>query len=132
MNDIVIFKSEPYPTDLTDIEWADVSKEFPSLLEVKHARRYIEAFIYKYSQNARWINLPRDFPYAEDLKEVFDKWKFQGLISKVFSYLLTNYGLSTTLKNALINQGIMICHLPRLAPGLESEGVTVRYADTLV
>jgi putative transposase len=70
---------EPYPTDLTDEQWALV-KPFvqqntgPERLPEATLREIMNAILWKAQSKCAWEYLPHDFPDWTIVRSYFEKW----------------------------------------------------------
>jgi putative transposase len=87
---------QPYPSDLTDAEWAAIQAVFPkpkggrSGRPPTYPRREIwNAILYQARTGCQWEYLPHDFPPHGDVWEHFCRWRDQGIIAAVHDALRT-------------------------------------------
>jgi putative transposase len=87
---------QPYPSDLTDAEWAVIQSVLPkpkggrSGRPPLYPRREIwNAIFYQARTGCQWEYLPHDFPPHGDVWEHFSRWRDAGLIAAVHDALRT-------------------------------------------
>lgn len=108
MKEIIIYRLEPYSTDLIDDAWEYLINEFPRLLEEENSRRILEGIIYRYSRQVKWRDLPRDFPSAKVLIDTFERWRDEGFLSILLSYYYLVYDLSLSFRRSMERHNILI------------------------
>lgn len=83
---------DPYPTDLTDRQWALVEPLLPPPNErgrpMKHTRREIvNAILYQARSGAAWRMLPRDLPPWQTVYWWFKQWRDDGTLDTLHDTL---------------------------------------------
>lgn len=83
---------DPYPTDLTDRQWALVEPLLPPPNEtgrpMKHTRREIvNAILYQARSGAAWRMLPRDLPPWQTVYWWFKQWRDDGTLTELHDTL---------------------------------------------
>jgi transposase len=84
--------TKPYPTDLTDAQWAAVEPLIPppaprgrkreaDLRQVVNAIRYLQAI------GCKWRCLPTRFPNPSTVRHYYDTWRHGGLWERIESVL---------------------------------------------
>ena len=76
-------KRKPYPSDLTDAQWAILKPLLPSPKErgrkrLVNLREVVNAIFYVLRTGCQWGYLPHDFPPAETVYGYFRQWKNDG------------------------------------------------------
>ncbi len=85
-------RSDPYPSDLSDAEWALVEPLLPPVSkdgrnEVHPRREIVNAILYVTHSGCTWRSLPRDFPPWETVYGFFARWQKKGAIVRVHDAL---------------------------------------------
>ena len=86
---------QPYPTDLTDAEWALVEPLLPQRrpgdgrgAPRTHSRRVIlNAIFYQARTGGTWDTLPRDFPPAGTVHDYLRQWTRNGTLARIHAAL---------------------------------------------
>jgi transposase len=83
---------QPYPSDLTDREWAQVERFIPAPKPggrpAKYERREIvNALLYLDRTGCQWRALPHDFPPWESVYWYFRNWKKDGTFDRLHDEL---------------------------------------------
>lgn len=83
---------QPYPTDLTHAEWAQVSRFIPAPKPggrpAKYARREIvNALLYVARTGCQWRALPHDLPPWATVYWYFRNWKKDGTLDRMMAAL---------------------------------------------
>jgi transposase len=78
----------PYPSDLSDREWAQVERFIPAPKEggrpAKYQRREIvDALLYINRTGCQWRALPHDFPPWDSVYWYFRTWKADGTLDRL-------------------------------------------------
>ncbi|MGY0711632.1 IS5 family transposase, partial [Azospirillum argentinense] len=89
-------RPERYPTDLTDDEWAVVSKLFTKSehrgAQRKHdLRRIIDGCLYVLRGGIAWRMMPHDLPPWTDVYDHFRRWRKSGKWEQVNAALREQY-----------------------------------------
>lgn len=87
------FALTPYPSDLTDEQWAILQPLLPSNTHT-HPRRIVNAVLYILRTGAPWAYLPRDFPPVSTVKTSFYGWVDSGVWVEVVRVLRERWRLS--------------------------------------
>lgn len=79
---------EPYPSDLSDEEWALIAPLVPpNRGQGRHPpgdlREVVNALFYHTAEGCRWRSLPHDFPEWPTVRYYFDKWQRDGTWERV-------------------------------------------------
>jgi putative transposase len=82
----------PYPTDLTNAQWARLAPLVPAQQErgrpLKYARREIlNALLYMAHTGCQWRCLPHDFPRRGAVRYYFDRWTADGTLERLHTAL---------------------------------------------
>jgi|SRR4051794_13968672 len=85
---------QPYPSDLTDQQWAILQSVVPQAKggrtgrPGKYPRREIwNAIFYQAKTGCQWRYLPHDLPPWEDVWDHFSRWRDGGIIATVHDAL---------------------------------------------
>src|SRR2546423_14549929 len=88
-------KRKPYPSDLTDEQWALVEPLLPQV-KVRHGpgrpretdlREVVNALFYHAREGCTWRALPHDFPPWKTVYNYFQWWDWDGTWQKVLDTL---------------------------------------------
>src|SRR3990170_2595504 len=86
-----VFFPRPYPSDLTDEQWALIEPMVPVKpggRPAKHPRRRIvEAILYVNRTGCAWRLLPHDFPPWESVYGYFKRWNADGTTDRIHDAL---------------------------------------------
>src|SRR5690348_435158 len=79
---------KPYPSDVTDAEWAVIKRYIPAPKSGpnpwKHTRREIlNAIRYKLRTGCGWAHLPHDLPHWKTASDYFYQWRDDGTWKRV-------------------------------------------------
>lgn len=81
----------PYPSDLTDAQWALIAPMVPVKTggrPAKHSRRRIvEAILYLDRTGCAWRMLPHDFPPWDTVYWYFQRWNADGTTDRIHDAL---------------------------------------------
>lgn len=85
-------KHPPYPSDLSDSEWAELEALIPSVKSggrpAKYARReLVNAMLYILRTGASWRLLPHEFPPWQSVYGYFRRWCQAGVWQQVHQVL---------------------------------------------
>jgi putative transposase len=74
---------EPYPSDLTDDQWAVLApylpeRRGPGRPPTLDLRAVVNALFYQARTGCQWRYLPRDFPHWTAVRYYFDRWTADG------------------------------------------------------
>jgi transposase len=83
---------QPYPSDLTDPEWAQVERFIPAPKPggrpAKYERReVVNALLYIDRAGCQWRALPHDFPPWDSVYWYFRTWKGDGTLDRLHDEL---------------------------------------------
>lgn len=83
---------KPYPSDLTDAEWAVVAPLLPppsgtGRPEAHDRRDLLDAIFYQLRQGGAWRGMPHDFPPWQTVYWWFQRWIRDGTWSRVVATL---------------------------------------------
>jgi putative transposase len=75
---------KPYPSDLTDKEWAGLARELPPPVPAGaprtiDLREVVNAILYRPHNGCTWRALPHDFPPEGTVRDYFHRWRRCGL-----------------------------------------------------
>lgn len=92
MGDLNIRTRAPYPSDVTDAEWAILEPLVPPIpegpQETKHTRREIvNAIRYQARTGCQWRYLPHDLPPWSTVKDYFYRWQKDGTWQRIHEAL---------------------------------------------
>lgn len=78
----------PYPSDLTDQEWAILAPELPAPVSAGAPRRtdlreVINALLYRLHNGCAWRALPHDLPAEGTVRDYFHRWRRSGLWTRI-------------------------------------------------
>jgi putative transposase len=87
----------PYPSDLTDIQWDNIQHLFPPAKPGGRPRKYadrelVNAIMYVVRTDIQWRALPHDFPPWESVYGYFRRWSLAGVWKEVHD------GLTATIR----------------------------------
>lgn len=88
------FAQTPYPSDLTDAQWAVLAALLPASTGPTDPRRVVNAVLYILRTGAPWAYLPRDFPPVSTVKTVFYGWVESGVWETIVAELRERWRLS--------------------------------------
>ncbi len=80
---------EPYPTDLTDAQWARIAPLIPPAKPggrrrtVNVRQKIVNAILYFIRTGCQWRNLPHDFPPWGTVHYYYRRWRLDGTWQKV-------------------------------------------------
>ncbi len=85
-------KRQPYPTDITDTQWAVLEPELPAPRPGGRPRKtdlreVLNAIFYLTHEGCTWRALPHDFPPWRTVYNYFDRWKRDGTWDRVIDLL---------------------------------------------
>lgn len=79
----------PYPTDLTDEQWASIEHHFSGMRVYKWSKRELmNAVLYLVKTGCQWRQLPHDFPPWKTVYSFFRRAALNGLIDKLLYELV--------------------------------------------
>lgn len=77
---------EPYNTDLTDEQWAEI-RPYVEATRGRRAsvsrREIINAILYVARTGCQWRNLPNDLPHWSTVYSCFHRWTWNGVLDKL-------------------------------------------------
>jgi putative transposase len=81
-------KSQPYPSDLSDLQWSVVEPLLPRSQSLGRPRKtglhpIVNAILYRNRNGCTWRALPHDFPPWRTVYNYFQKWRDDGTWSKL-------------------------------------------------
>jgi len=85
---------KPYPTDLTDAQWALIEPHLPPQpaqgRRRRHDRQVINAILYVMRTGCRWCDLPHDLGDDSTAHRWFLRWMEDGVWETIWFALLTS------------------------------------------
>ena len=83
---------KPYPTDLTDEQWARIAPSIPPAMpggrrRTVNVREVVNAILYFVRTGCQWRNLPHDFPPWGTVHYYYSRWRLDGTWQKVHDAL---------------------------------------------
>ena len=89
-----------YPTNVSDSQWAIVSK----FLDTNRSRKYslreiVNAVMYLVKTGCQWRMLPRDFPPWKTVYYYFHTWKRNGILESIHESLVETIRVNTGKKS---------------------------------
>ena len=94
------YKATNYESDLTDNQWKEIEKFFPSGNKSKyHKRSLVEAVLYIVKTGYQWRMLPHDYPPHDTVWSFYRRARNAGTWDKVMEHLV-----KITRKNAGRNE----------------------------
>ncbi len=83
---------KPYPTDLTDEQWALIAPRLPPARPGGRRREVdlravVDAILYVLRTGCQWRYLPKDFPPKSTVWRYFDEWRHNGTLEAVHDKL---------------------------------------------
>jgi putative transposase len=83
---------KPYPTDLTDAQWARIAPLIPPAepggrRRSVNVREVVNAIVYFVRTGCQWRNLPHDFPPWGTVHYYYRRWRLAGTWQKVHDAL---------------------------------------------
>jgi putative transposase len=85
-------RRQPYPTDITDAQWAVLEPEIPAPRPGGRPRKtdmreVLNAIVYITHEGCTWRALPHDFPPWRTVYNYFDRWKRDGTWDRLVDLL---------------------------------------------
>lgn len=85
-------KRKPYPTDLSDREWATLAPFFPEPPTTgrprKHSwRELFNAMRYVLRTGCAWRQMPHDLPHWKTVYTYFSRWRDDGFLARLHDAL---------------------------------------------
>ena len=82
-------KSQGYPTDLTDTQWAVIEPLFVGMRNRKwNKRELVNAVLYLVDNGCKWRALPHDFPNWKTVYSFFRRANSTGLWEKILEQVV--------------------------------------------
>src|ERR1700722_1718282 len=83
----------PYPSDLTDLQWNNIEHLLPQPKPGGRPRKYenrviVNAVLYVLRSGAQWRLLPHDFPPWESVYGYYRRWRLAGIWQHVHDGLV--------------------------------------------
>ena len=83
-------KSQGYPSDLTDEQWAKIAPLLSGMRVYKWSKHELmNAVLYVTKTGCQWRQLPHDFPPYSTVYSFFRRAKLSGLWDRILEYLVT-------------------------------------------
>lgn len=78
----------PYPSDLTEEEWAILAPDMPAAVpagapRTTDLREVVNAILYRLHNGCAWRALPHDFPPEGTVRDYFHRWRRCGLWARL-------------------------------------------------
>src|SRR5947209_19217476 len=85
-------RMNPYPSDITDAQWALIEPHLPPELgggrpRKTDARDVLDAILYILRTGCQWRYLPKDFPPKSTVWRYFDQWRRDGTLDRIHDLL---------------------------------------------
>lgn len=79
---------KPYPSDLSDAQWAILEPLLPPRVpagspRTTSLREVLNAIFYLLSTGCAWSALPHDFPPEGTVRDYFHQWRRSGLLQRI-------------------------------------------------
>ena len=82
-------KSQGYPSDLTDEQWAKIAPLLSGMRVYKWSKHELmNAVLYVTKTGCQWRQLPHDFPPYSTVYSFFRRAKLSGLWDRILEYLV--------------------------------------------
>lgn len=83
---------KPYPSDLTDAQWAILEPLLPPPVpagapRTTSFREVLNAIFYVLANGCTWSALPHDFPREGTVRDYFHQWRRSGLLERIHDTL---------------------------------------------
>jgi putative transposase len=88
------FAETPYPSDLTDAQWAILEPLLPATASDTDPHQVMNAVLYVLRTGCPWAYLPRDFPPVSTVKTHFYGWVESGVWEEVVGVLRERWRVS--------------------------------------
>src|SRR5215470_107721 len=86
-------RTQTYPSDLTDAQWALLAPHLPSSFggrpRTTDLRDVVDAILYLLRTGCQWRYLPKDFPPKSTVWRYFDQWRHNGTLDAIHDRLRT-------------------------------------------
>ena len=84
-------RTQPYPSDLTDAQWALIEPLLPvssrGRPRITKLRQVVDAIVYILRTGCQWRYLPNDFPPKSTAWRYFDQWRHDGTLDRIHDRL---------------------------------------------
>jgi len=85
---------EPYPSDLTDDQWAAVEPLIPppaagGRKREVNMREIVNAIRYLLAAECGWRSLPASFPHRSTVRHYYDAWRQSGVWTRIETAITT-------------------------------------------
>ena len=82
-------RRKPYPTDLTDTQWAAIEPLYSGMRNRKWSKRELtDAVLYLVKTGCQWRQLPNDFPPYQTVYSFFSRAAKAGLWERILASLV--------------------------------------------
>jgi putative transposase len=82
-------REQSYPSDLTDVQWAEIKPLLSGLREYTWPKReLIDAVLYFVKTGCQWRHLPHDFPPYSTVHSFYRRARIKGLWDKILHHLV--------------------------------------------
>ena len=87
---------KPYPTDLTDEQWAVLEPIIPAASHggaprTVDVREVVNTLLYQNRSGCQWDMLPHDLPAKSTVYEYFAAWRDDGTMQRILDVLRESY-----------------------------------------
>jgi putative transposase len=86
-------RSQSYPSDVTDAQWALIELHLPvypgGRPRTTNLRDVVDAIFYLLRTGCQWRYLPKDFPPRSTVWRYFDEWRHNGTLDTIHDLLRT-------------------------------------------
>jgi len=86
-------RTQSYPSDLTDAQWALIESHLPvypgGRPRITDLRDVVNAILYLLRTGCQWRYLPKDFPPKSTVWRYFDEWRNNGTLDTIHDALRT-------------------------------------------
>src|SRR5262245_16954432 len=84
-------RSQSYPSDITDAQWALIEPLIPVYSggrpRITDLRDVVDAIFYLLRTGCQWRYLPKDFPPKSTVWRYFDEWRHDGTLDRIHDAL---------------------------------------------
>jgi len=84
-------RTEPYPSDVTNAQWALIEPHLPvypgGRPRTTNLRDVVDAILYILRTGCQWRYLPKDFPPKSTVWRYFNEWRHNGTLDKIHDAL---------------------------------------------
>jgi putative transposase len=103
---------KPYPTDLTDAQWARIAPMIPPAKpggrrRSVNIREIVNAILYFVRTGCQWRNIPHDFPPWGTVHYYYRRWRLDGTWQKVHDALREQVRIETEGRKATPSAAII-------------------------